>query len=138
MKNQNKKYKQVLDNYDIESVEIHNYDLFAKLKDKIKKEKSNMLDKEKGSRMAKKSKTDIILEVVLNLRNEFNEFKIEVKNEFSKVNFRLDKLENDVNTLKKDVNNLKQDVNVLKSDVHILKQDVNSLKSEAIKHGWNV
>ena len=37
MKNQNKKYKQVLYDYDVESVEIHNYDLFAKLKDKIKK-----------------------------------------------------------------------------------------------------
>ena len=36
MKNMNKKYKQVLKDYDIKSVEIHNYDLFAKLKDKIK------------------------------------------------------------------------------------------------------
>ncbi len=138
MKNQNKKYKQVLDNYDIESVEIHNYDLFAKLKDKIKKEKSNDIAKAKESKMARKSKTDTILEVVLSLKNEFNGFKIEVRDEFSKVNSRLDKLENDVNILKDDVSNLKQDVNVLKSDVHILKQDMNSLKSEAIKHGWNV
>ncbi len=37
MKNQNSKFKHVLSDYDVESVEIHNYDLFAKLKDKIKK-----------------------------------------------------------------------------------------------------
>ena len=139
MKNQNYKYKQVLQDYDVESVEIHNYDLFAKLKDKIKKEKSNMSDKEMESKMARKSKTDTILEVVLNLKEEFNEFKtevkseiqeikndlnnfkIEVREEFSKVNSRLDKLENDVN--------------ILKDDVNILKHDVNVLKSEAIKHG---
>ncbi len=140
MKNQNYKYKQVLQDYDVESVEIHNYDLFAKLKDKIKKEKSNSVEKE--NQMTRKSKTDIILEVVLNLKEEFNEFKtevkseiqeikndlnnfkIEVREEFSKVNSRLDKLENDVN--------------ILKDDVSILKHDVNVLKSEAIKHGWNV
>ena len=131
MKNQNSKFKHVLQEYDVESVEIHNYDLFAKLKDKIKKEKSNMSDKEKESKMARKSKTDTILEVVLNLKedfndlktrvinleNNFNEFKIEVREEFSKVNSRLDKLEKDVSNLK---------------------QDVNSLKFEAIKHGWNI
>ena len=124
MKNQNSKFKHVLQEYDVESVEIHNYDLFAKLKDKIKKEKSNMSDKEKESKMARKSKTDTILEVVLNLKedfndlktrvgnleNNFNEFKIEVREEFSKVNSRLDKLE----------------------------KDVNIFKSQAIKHGWNV
>ena len=117
MKNQNSKFKHVLQEYDVESVEIHNYDLFAKLKDKIKKEKSNMSDKEMESKMARKSKTDTILEVVLNLKEEFNGFKIEVREEFSKVNSRLDKLEDDVSNLK---------------------QDVNSLKSEAIKHGWNI
>ncbi len=131
MKNQNSKFKHVLQDYDVESVEIHNYDLSAKLKDKIKKEKSNNIAKDKESKMAKKSKTDTILEVVLNLKeefsdlktrvwsleNNFNEFKTEVKEEFSKVNSRLDKLED---------------------DVQILKQDVNSLKSEAIKHGWNI
>ena len=149
MKNQNSKFKHVLQEYDVESVEIHNYDLFAKLKDKIKKEKSNNIAKDKESKMARKSKTDTILEVVLNLKedfndlktrvgnleNNFNEFKTEVKNdlnnfkievreEFSKVNSRLDKLEDDVHILKDDVSNLKQ--------------DVNSLKSEAIKHGWNI
>ena len=142
MKNQNSKFKHVLNDYDIESVEIHNYDLFAKLKDKIKKEKSNKLKKPKEYKMVRKSKTDTILEVVLNLKEEFsdlktrvgnlennfnefktevkndlNNFKIEVREEFSKVNSRLDKLEN---------------------DVHILKQDMNALKSEAIKHGWNI
>ncbi len=131
MKNQNSKFKHVLQDYDVESVEIHNYDLSAKLKDKIKKEKSNNIAKDKESKMAKKSKTDTILEVVLNLKeefsdlktrvwsleNNFNEFKTEVREEFSKVNSRLDKL---------------------KDDVQILKQDVNSLKSEAIKHGWNI
>ena len=131
MKNQNSKFKHVLQEYDVESVEIHNYDLFAKLKDKIKKEKSNMSDKEMESKMARKSKTDTILEVVLNLKeefndlktrvinleNNFNDFKIEVREEFSKVNSRLDKLEKDVSNLK---------------------QDVNSLKFEAIKHGWNI
>ena len=145
MKNQNSKFKHVLQEYDVESVEIHNYDLFAKLKDKIKKEKSNNIAKDKESKMARKSKTDTILEVVLNLKEEFNgfkievndlktrvinlennlnNFKIEVREEFSKVNSRLDKLEDDVHILKDDVSNLKQ--------------DVNSLKSEAIKHGWNI
>ena len=142
MKNQNSKFKHVLQEYNVESVEIHNYDLFAKLKDKIKKEKSNNIAKDKESKMVRKSKTDTILEVVLNLKeefngfkiefndlktrvinleNNFNEFKIEVREEFSKVNSRLDKLEDDVHILKDDVSNLKQ--------------DVNSLKSEAIKHG---
>ena len=138
MKNQNSKFKHVLQEYDVESVEIHNYDLFAKLKDKIKKEKSNNIAKDKESKMVRKSKTDTILEVVLNLKeefndlktrvinleNNFNDFKIEVREEFSKVNSRLDKLEDDVHILKDDVSNLKQ--------------DVNSLKSEAIKHGWNI
>ncbi len=134
-----------MQDYDIELVEIHNYDLSAKLKDKIKIEKSNNIAKDKESKMARKSKTDIILEVVLNLKeefngfkiefndlktrvvnleNNFNSFKIEVWEEFSKVNSRLDKLEDDVH--------------ILKTDVNVLKQDVNSLKSEAIKHGWNV
>ena len=45
MKNQNSKFKHVLNDYDVESVEIHNYDLLAKLKDKIKKEKSNNIAK---------------------------------------------------------------------------------------------
>ena len=117
MKNMNKKYREVLNDYDIESVEIHNYDLFAKLKDKIKKAKSNKIEKAKESKMARRSKIDLLYEVVLNLKDEFNGFKTEVKEEFSKVNSRLDKLEN---------------------DVHILKEDVNALKSEAIKHGWNI
>ncbi len=135
MKNQNSKYKQVLQDYDVESVKIHNYDLFAKLKDKIKKEKSNNIAKDKESKMAKKSKIDMLYDIVLEMKTEFNDFKtevkseiqeikndlnnfkIEVREEFSKVNSRLDKLEN---------------------DVHILKQDMNALKSEAIKHGWNV
>ena len=124
MKNQNSKFKQVLQDYDVETVEVHNYDLFAKLKDKIKKEKSNKLNNAKESKMTRKSKTDTILEVVLNLKeefgdlktrvvnleNNFNNFKIEVREEFSKVNSRLDKLE----------------------------KDVNIFKSQAIKHGWNI
>ena len=121
MKNQNSKFKQVLQDYDVETVEVHNYDLSAKLKDKIKKEKSNNIEKPKESKMARKSKIDLLYEVVLNLKEEFsgfktefNDFKTEVREEFSKVNSRLDTLED---------------------DVHILKQDVNSLKSEAIKHG---
>ncbi len=135
MKNQNSKYKQVLQDYDVESVEVHNYVLSAKLKDKIKKEKSNNIAKEKESKMAKKSKIDMLYDIVLEMKTEFNDFKtevkseiqeikndlnnfkIEVREEFSKVNSRLDKLEN---------------------DVHILKQDMNALKSEAIKYGWNV
>ena len=124
MSNFNKKYKQVLNDYDIESIEIHNYDLFAKLKDKIKKEKSNSIEKEKENKMARRSKIDLLYEVVLNLKDEFSGFKTEVKEEFSKVNSRLDKLENDVN--------------ILKQDANVLKQDLNILKSEAIKHGWNV
>ncbi len=128
MKNQNSKFKHVLQEYDVESVEIHNYDLSAKLKDKIKIEKSNNIAKDKESKMPKKSKIDMLYEIVLEMKTDFNEFKTEIKNdlnnfkievreEFSKVNSRLDKLED---------------------DVHILKQDVNSLKSEAIKHGWNI
>ena len=135
MKNQNKKFKQFLNDYDVEWVEIHNYDLSAKLKDKIKKEKSNNIAKDKESKMAKKSKIDMLYDIVLEMKTEFNDFKtevkseiqeikndlnnfkIEVREEFSKVNSRLDKLEN---------------------DVHILKQDMNAIKSEAIKYGWNV
>lgn len=37
MKNQNKKFLEVLKDYDVESVEIRNHELFVKLKDKIKK-----------------------------------------------------------------------------------------------------
>ena len=128
MKNQNSKFKHVLQEYDVESVEIYNYDLSAKLKDKIKREKLNNIAKDKESKMPKKSKIDMLYEIVLEMKTDFNEFKTEIKNdlnnfkievreEFSKVNSRLDKLED---------------------DVHILKQDVNSLKSEAIKHGWNI
>ena len=149
MKNQNSKFKHVLQEYDVESVEIHNYDLFAKLKDKIKKEKSNMSDKEKESKMARKSKTDTILEVVLNLKEEFNGFKIE----FNDLKTRVINLENNFNDfkieVKNDLNNFKIEVreefgkvnsrlDKLEDDVSNLKQDVNSLKSEAIKHGWNI
>ena len=156
MKNQNSKFKHVLQEYDVESVEIHNYDLFAKLKDKIKKEKSNNIAKDKESKMARKSKTDTILEVVLNLKEEFNGFKIE----FNDLKTRVINLENNFNDFKTEVKNdlnnfkievreefskvnsrldkLEDDVHILKDDVSNLKQDVNSLKSEAIKHGWNV
>ena len=149
MKNQNSKFKHVLQEYDVESVEIHNYDLFAKLKDKIKKEKSNMSDKEMESKMARKSKTDTILEVVLNLKEEFNGFKIE----FNDLKTRVINLENNFNEfkteVKNDLNNFKIEVreefskvnsrlDKLEDDVSNLKQDVNSLKSEAIKHGWNI
>ena len=160
MKNQNSKFKHVLQEYDVESVEIHNYDLSAKLKDKIKREKSNNIAKDKESKMAKKSKTDTILEVVLNLKeefngfkiefnelktrvgnleNNFNEFKTEVKNDLN--NFKIEvreefsKVNSRLDKLEDDVNILKNDVNILKDDVNVLKQDVNSLKSEAIKHG---
>ena len=37
MKNQNKKFLDVLNYYDVESVEIRNHELFVKLKDKEKK-----------------------------------------------------------------------------------------------------
>ena len=153
MKNQNSKFKHVLQEYDVESVEIHNYDLFAKLKDKIKKEKSNNIAKDKESKMARKSKTDTILEVVLNLKEEFNGFKIE----FNDLKTRVINLENNFNEFKTEVKNdlnnfkievreefskvnyrldkLEDDVHILKDDVSNLKQDVNSLKSEAIKHG---
>ena len=149
MKNQNSKFKHVLQEYDVESVEIHNYDLFAKLKDKIKKEKSNMSDKEMESKMARKSKTDTILEVVLNLKEEFNGFKIE----FNDLKTRVINLENNFNEfkteVKNDLNNFKIEVreefskvnsrlDKLEDDVSNLKQDVNSLKSEAIKQGWNI
>ena len=135
MKNMNKKYRKVLDDYDIESVEIHNYDLFAKLKDKIKKEKSNSIEKEKENQMTRKSKTDTILEVVLNLKEEFNEFKTEVKSEIQEI-------KNDLNNFKIEVREEFSKVNSrldkLDNDVHILKQDMNAFKSEAIKHGWNI
>ena len=149
MKNQNSKFKHVLQEYDVESVEIHNYDLFAKLKDKIKKEKSNNIAKDKESKMVRKSKTDTILEVVLNLKEEFNGFKIE----FNDLKTRVINLENNFNDfkieVKNDLNNFKIEVreefgkvnsrlDKLEDDVSNLKQDVNSLKSVAIKHGWNI
>ena len=56
MRNMNKKCKQVLQDYDIESIEINNYDLFAKLKDKIKKEKSNNIQKTRNLKWPKKVK----------------------------------------------------------------------------------
>ncbi len=149
MKNKNSKFKHVLQEYDVESVEVHNYDLFAKLKDKIKKEKSNNIAKDKESKMVRKSKTDTILEVVLNLKEEFNGFKIE----FNDLKTRVINLENNFNDfkieVKNDLNNFKIEVreefgkvnsrlDKLEDDVSNLKQDVNSLKSVAIKHGWNI
>ena len=131
MKNQNSKFKHVLQEYDVESVEIHNYDLSAKLKDKIKKEKSNNIAKDKESKMAKKSKTDTILEVVLNLKEEFSGFK----SEFNDLKTRVVNLENNFNEFKTEV---KSEIQEIKNDLHILKNDVNALKSEAIKHGWNI
>ena len=131
MKNQNSKFKHVLSDYDVEWVEIHNYDLFAKLKDKIKKEKSNNIAKDKESKMVRKSKTDTILEVVLNLKEEFSGFK----SEFNDLKTRVVNLENNFNEFKTEV---KSEIQEIKNDLHILKNDVNSLKSEAIKHGWNI
>ncbi len=60
--------------------------------------------------MARRSKIDLLYEVVLNLKEEFSGFKTEVKSEIQEI----------------------------KNDLYILKKDVNALKSEAIKHGWNV
>ena len=131
MKNQNKKFKHVLNDYDVEWVEIHNYDLSAKLKDKIKIEKSNNIAKDKESKMAKKSKIDLLYEVVLNLKEEFSGFKTEF-NEFKT------EVKSEIQEIKKDLHILKNDVHILKEDVNTLKQDVNVLKSEAIKHGWNI
>ncbi|NWF65835.1 MAG: hypothetical protein HXX81_00015 [Campylobacterales bacterium] len=45
-------------------------------------------------------------------------------------NYRLNRVEKDVNNLKQDVEVLKQDVSVLKDDVTILKQDVSVLKDD--------
>ena len=119
-KNQNKIYKDVLKSYDIEKVEINNYDLNAKLKDKIKTNKNqNSSDKDKN-KMAKKSKIDMVLEIVL-----------EVKQEIVVINNRLDVLE-------KDVKDLKQDVGILKQEMKEVKQGIKVLKSEAIKHGWEI
>ena len=110
----NQKYREVLNDYDIESIEINNYNLFAKLKDKIKKAKSNKIEKEKESKMVRRSKIDLLYEVVLNLKDEFkglktefNEFKIEVQSQIQEI----------------------------KNDLYTLKHDVNVLKSEAVKHG---
>ena len=60
--------------------------------------------------MPRKSKIDLLYEVVLNLKNEFNGFKTEVKSKIQEI----------------------------KNDLYTLKQDMNTLKSEAIKHGWKV
>ena len=142
MKNQNSKFKHVLQDYDVESVEIHNYDLSAKLKDKIKIEKSNNIAKDKESKMARKSKTDTILEVVLNLKEEFSDLKTRVGNLENNFNEFKTEVKNDLNNFKTEVKEEFSKVNSrldkLKDDVQILKQDVNSLKSEAIKHGWNI
>ena len=86
-KNENKIYKDVLKTYDIEKVEINNYVLKAKLKDKIKTNQNSSV--KDNNKMAKKSKIDMILEIVL-----------EVKQEIVVINKRLDVLENDVKQLK--------------------------------------
>ena len=142
MKNQNKKFKHVLNDYDVESVEIHNYDLSAKLKDKIKREKSNNIEKPKESKMAKKSKTDTILEVVLNLKEEFNDLKTRVGNLENNFNEFKTEIKNDLNNFKIEVreefNKVNSRLDKLEDDVHILKEDVKILKSEAVKHGWNI
>ncbi len=68
-KNQNKIYKDVLKTYNIEKVEIKNYDLNAKLKDKIKtNQNQNLSDKDKN-KMHKKSKIDMVLEIVLEVKD---------------------------------------------------------------------
>ncbi len=128
MKNQNSKFKHVLSDYDVEWVEIHNYDLSAKLKDKIKKEKSNKLNNAKESKMARKSKIDLLYEVVLNLKEEFCEFKTEVKSEIQEI-------KNDLNNFKIEV---REEFNKVNSRLDKLEKDVNIFKSQAIKHGWNV
>ncbi len=128
MKNQNSKFKHVLSDYDVEWVEIHNYDLSAKLKDKIKKEKSNKLNNAKESKMARKSKIDLLYEVVLNLKEEFCEFKTEVKSEIQEI-------KNDLNNFKIEV---REEFSKVNSRLDKLEKDVNIFKSQAIKHGWNV
>ena len=128
MKNKNSKFKHVLQEYDVESVEVHNYDLFAKLKDKIKKEKSNNIAKDKESKMVRKSKTDTILEVVLNLKEEFNGFKIE----FNDIKTRVGNLENNFNEFKIEV---REEFSKVNSRLDKLEKDVNIFKSQAIKHG---
>ena len=128
MKNQNPKFKHVLSDYDVEWVEIHNYDLSAKLKDKIKKEKSNKLNNAKESKMARKSKIDLLYEVVLNLKEEFCEFKTEVKSEIQEI-------KNDLNNFKIEV---REEFSKVNSRLDKLEKDVNIFKSQAIKHGWNV
>ena len=135
MKNMNKKYIQVLQDYDIESIEINNYDLFVKLKDKIKREKSNNIAKDKESKMARKSKTDTILEVVLNLKEEFSDLKTRVGNLENNFNEFKTEVKNDLNNFKTEV---KEEFSKVNSRLDKLENDVNILKLEAIKHGWNV
>ena len=128
MKNQNSKFKHVLQDYDVESVEVHNYVLSAKLKDKIKKEKSNNIAKDKESKMAKKSKIDMLYDIVLEMKTEFNDFKTEVKSEIQEI-------KNDLNNFKIEV---REEFSKVNSRLDKLEKDVNIFKSQAIKHGWNV
>ncbi len=94
-KNQNKIYKEVLKTYDIEKVEINNYDLKAKLKDKIKTNK-NQNSSDKDNKMAKKSKIDMVLEIVLEVRDRV----IDLENRVSNLENRMTSLENDIKQLK--------------------------------------
>ncbi|WP_412032544.1 hypothetical protein [Malacoplasma muris] len=56
-----------------------------------------------GKQEMKIDKTDLILQEIRNIKDDFNEFKVEVKNEFKKVNARLDNVEKDFNEFKVEV-----------------------------------
>ena len=68
-KNENKIYKDVLKTYDVEKVNINNYELNAKLKDKIKTNKNQGSSDKEKKQMAKKSKIDMVLEIVLEVKD---------------------------------------------------------------------
>ncbi|WP_412032542.1 hypothetical protein [Malacoplasma muris] len=73
-----------------------------------------------GKQEMKIDKTDLILQEIRNInfeisniKNDFNEFKVEVKDEFKKVNERLGNVENDI----KDIKNcptIKSELNISK------------------------
>ena len=74
-----------------------------------------------GKQEMKIDKTDLILQEIKNMKNDFNEFKVEVKEEFKKVNneikkvnSRLDNVEAEVKQINLRLDNVENDIKDIK------------------------
>ena len=89
-----------------------------------------------GKEEMKIDKTDLILQEIRNIKNDFNEFKVEVREEFKKVNNEIKKVNSRLDSVEKDFSEFKIEI---KEELKIIKNDIKDIKNcPTIKSELNI